>query len=54
VRIIAFAFFLYGGVTKSTDRRTQTFDRLVPHPQGFGQSMFQGFALGIKVFWAGG
>ena len=43
-----FAFFLYGGVPKSADRRTQTLDRTVANPEGFLHSMFQGFALGIE------
>jgi hypothetical protein len=38
--------------SKSTYRRTQTFHRLVPNPEGFRQSMFQGFALGIKSLLA--
>ena len=45
---IAFAFFLDGSVAKAADRGTKTFDRLVPKPEGFRQSMVQGFALGIK------
>jgi hypothetical protein len=48
VRIVAFAFLLGGGVPKSADRRTQTFDCLIPEMQGFRQGMFQGFALGIE------
>jgi hypothetical protein len=50
VRIIASAFFLEGCVPKSADRGTQTFDRLVPNPEGFGQSMFQNFSLGFECF----
>jgi hypothetical protein len=48
VRIIAFAFFLDGGVPEAAHRRTQTLDRLVPEVQGFGQSMFQDFALCVE------
>jgi hypothetical protein len=48
VRIVAFAFFFDGGVAKSAYRGAQTFDRLFPEVQGFRQSMFQNFALGIK------
>jgi hypothetical protein len=50
VRIIASAFFLEGCVPKSADRGTQTFDGLVPNPEGFGQSMFQNFSLGFECF----
>jgi hypothetical protein len=50
VRIIASAFFLEGCVPKSADRGTQTFDRLVPNSEGFGQSMFQNFSLGFECF----
>jgi hypothetical protein len=48
VRIITFALFLDGGVPKATYRRTQTFDRLVPNPERFRESVFQDFALGIE------
>jgi hypothetical protein len=47
VRIIAFAFY-DAGVTESPNRGTKTFDRFVPNAEGFGQSMFQDFALGIE------
>jgi hypothetical protein len=43
----AFAFFLDGGVPKSAYRSTQTFDRLIPDPEGFRQSVFQDFSFGI-------
>jgi hypothetical protein len=48
VRIIAFAFFLDGGVSEAAYRGAQTFDRLVTNPEGFRQGMLQGFALGIE------
>jgi hypothetical protein len=48
VRIIAFAFFLDGGVSEATYRGAQTFDSFVANPEGFRQGMFQGFALGIE------
>jgi hypothetical protein len=54
VRIVAFAFFLNGSVSKSADRRTQTFEGFVPNPEKARQSTFQGFALASKFFWAGG
>src|ERR1700731_752902 len=47
-RIIAFAFFLDGGVSEAAYRRTKAFDRLIPEMQGFRQSMFQDFALRIE------
>ena len=46
--IIAFAFFLDGGVSEAAYRGGQTFDRFVANPAGFRQGMFQGFALGIE------
>jgi hypothetical protein len=46
--MIGFAFFLYGSVAESPYGRTQIFDRIVSNPEGSGQSMFQGFALGIE------
>jgi|ERR1700730_17525555 len=48
VRIIAFAFFLDGGVSEAAYRGAQTLDRFVSNPEGFRQGMFQGFALGIE------
>jgi hypothetical protein len=45
---IAFAFFLDGGVPKAADGSTQTFDRLIPDPEGFRQSVFQDFSFGIE------
>ena len=48
VGIIAFAFFLDGGVSEAAHRRTQALDRLVPEVQGFRQSVFQDFALCIE------
>jgi hypothetical protein len=37
VRIVAFAFWLEGGVPKAAYRRAQTFDRLIPiRPGGLG------------------
>jgi hypothetical protein len=48
VRIVAFAFCLYGSVPKVAYRRTQTFDGFVSNPEGFRQTMFQGFAIGIE------
>jgi hypothetical protein len=50
VRIIAFAFFLYGRVTKATYRGAQALDGLVSNPEGFRQRVFQGFALRIEGF----
>jgi hypothetical protein len=43
VRIIAFAFFLDGGVPEAAYRGC-----FVANPEGFRQGMFQGLALGIK------
>jgi hypothetical protein len=48
VGIIAFAFFLDGGVSEAANRGTQAFDSFVASPEGFRQGMFQGFALGIE------
>jgi hypothetical protein len=48
VRIIRFAFFLDGSIAKAAYQDTQTFDRLAPDVEGFRQSVFQGFALGIE------
>jgi hypothetical protein len=48
VRIIAFAFWFDGGVPKAADRGAQASDRLVSNPEGFRQSLFQNFALGIE------
>jgi hypothetical protein len=48
VRIIAFAFFLDGGVSEAAYRGAQTFDRFVADPERFPQGMFQDFALGIE------
>jgi hypothetical protein len=48
VGIIAFAFFLDGGVSEAAYRGAQTFDRFVANPEGFRQGMFQSFALGIE------
>jgi hypothetical protein len=52
VRIIVFAFWFDGGVPKAADRGAQTLYGLVSNPEGFRQSMFQGFALGIEGTWA--
>ena len=49
-----FSFFLDGGVPKAANRRTQTFDRLVPNPERFREGMFQEFSPASNVFWAGG
>ncbi len=46
--IIAFAFFLDGGVSEAAYRGGQTFDSFVANPEGFRQGMFQGFTLGIE------
>jgi hypothetical protein len=51
--MIAFAFFLDGGVPKSAYRRTQTFDRLVPNSERFRESVFQYSPSASNVFWAG-
>jgi hypothetical protein len=48
VRIIAFALLLDRCIPKSANRRTQTFDRLIPNPERFRQSVFRSFALGIE------
>ena len=48
MRVIAFAFFPDGSVPESAYRGTQTFDRLVPNPEGFRQSVFQDFSFGIE------
>jgi hypothetical protein len=53
VWIVAFTFCLDGRITKSPNRGAQAFDGFVPAAEGFRQSMFQGFALGV-VLWAGG
>ena len=45
-----FAFFFDGRVPKAANRGAQAFDRLVPKPEGFSQSMFQDFSLGIECF----
>jgi hypothetical protein len=45
VLIIAFAFFLDGGVSKSAYRGAQALYCLVPNPEKFRQSTFRGFAL---------
>ena len=54
VRIIAFAFFLDGGVPKAAYREVQTIDRLIPDPERFRQREFQDFSFGSNVFWADG
>jgi hypothetical protein len=54
LRIIGFAFFLDGGVAESAYRGTQTFDRVVPHPERFRQSMFQISPSASKALWAAG
>jgi hypothetical protein len=36
--------------TLAANGRAQTFDRLVPNPEGFGQSMFQNISLRIECF----
>jgi hypothetical protein len=48
VRIIAFAFFLEGSVPKWAYGGTKVFDRLVPNPEGCGQSIFQNLSVRIK------
>jgi hypothetical protein len=48
VGIIAFALFFDGGVSEAAYRGAQTFDRFVANPEGFCQSVFQGFALSIE------
>src|SRR6478609_3465905 len=45
--IVAFAFFLDGGVSEAAYRGAQTFDRFVADPEEFRQGMFEDFALGI-------
>jgi len=37
VRIVSFAFFLDGSISKAADRGTQTFECIVPETQGFPQ-----------------
>src|ERR1700692_3273108 len=48
VRIIALTFLPDGRVPKAPYRGAKTFDRLIPNPEGFRQSVFQDFALGIE------
>jgi len=48
VRIIAFAFFLDGGVSKAAFCGAETFDGIVPNPERFREGVFQDFALCIE------
>jgi hypothetical protein len=41
-------FFLDDRIPKAADRGAQTFDRFVPEAEGFRQSLFQSFALGVE------
>ena len=47
---IASAFFLDGRVPEATYRGVQAFNRLIPNPEGLGQSVFQDLSFGLECF----